>query len=41
MCPSPFPLSSPFPLCGKAERLRTAEDIDAQIQDEREAWNDE
>jgi hypothetical protein len=35
------PGGSTFDLFGKAERLRSAEDIDAQIQEEREAWNDE
>jgi hypothetical protein len=39
--PAPSPGGSIFDLFGKAERLRSAEDIDAQIQEERNAWNDE
>ena len=31
---------SVFDLFGKAEHLRSAEDIDAQIREEREAWGD-
>ena len=38
---APPPGGSIFDLFGKAERLRSAEDIDAQIQEEREAWNNE
>jgi hypothetical protein len=29
-----------FDLFGKAEHLRSGEDIDAQIREEREAWGD-
>jgi hypothetical protein len=29
-----------FELFGKAEHLRSGEDIDAQIREEREAWGD-
>lgn len=29
-----------FDLFGKAEHLRSAEDIDAQIREEREAWGE-
>jgi hypothetical protein len=32
--------TSIFDLFGKAEHLRSAEDIDAQIREEREAWGD-
>jgi hypothetical protein len=35
------PGGSIFDLFGKAERLRPGEDIDAQIKEESEAWNDE
>ena len=34
------PRVSIFDLFGKAEHLRSAEDIDAQIREEREAWGD-
>ena len=34
------PAISIFDLFGKAEHLRSAEDIDAQIREEREAWGD-
>jgi hypothetical protein len=34
------PGGSIFDLFGKAARLRSAEDIDAQIREEREAWDD-
>jgi hypothetical protein len=30
-----------FDVFGKAERLRTAEDIDAQLKEERDSWDDE
>ena len=32
--------ASMFDLFGKAEHLRSGEDIDAQIREEREAWGD-
>jgi hypothetical protein len=32
--------ASIFDLFGKAEHLRSGEDIDAQIREEREAWGD-
>ena len=32
--------TSIFDLFGKADHLRSAEDIDAQIREEREAWGD-
>jgi hypothetical protein len=32
--------TSIFDLFGKAEHLRSAEDIDAQIREERESWGD-
>jgi hypothetical protein len=31
---------SVFELCGKAAVLRSGEDIDAQIEEERRAWDD-
>jgi hypothetical protein len=31
---------SMFEFFGKAPRLRSAEDIDAQLREEREAWNE-
>ena len=34
------PSVSIFDLFGKAEHLRSGEDIDAQIREEREAWGD-
>jgi hypothetical protein len=34
------PGGSIFDVFGKPERLRSAEDIDAQIREEREAWDD-
>ena len=34
------PAISIFDLFGKAEHLRSGEDIDAQIREEREAWGD-
>jgi len=34
------PAISIFDLFGKADHLRSAEDIDAQIREEREAWGD-
>ena len=34
------PAVSIFDLFGKADHLRSAEDIDAQIREEREAWGD-
>jgi hypothetical protein len=34
------PRASIFDLFGKAEHLRSGEDIDAQIREEREAWGD-
>jgi hypothetical protein len=34
------PATSIFDLFGRAERLRSGEDIDAQVREERAAWGD-
>jgi hypothetical protein len=38
--PSRNSQSSIFDVLGKAETLRTADDLDAQLQDERTSWGD-
>jgi len=38
---SPGTPSSILDVLGKAERLRSAEDLDAQLEEERSAWGDE
>lgn len=38
--PAATPASSIFDLFGKAPQLRTAADIDAQVREEREAWDE-
>lgn len=38
---SPSQPLSIFELFGKAPRLRSAEDIEAQVREEREAWGEE
>jgi hypothetical protein len=37
---TPKPSGSVFDLFGKAPRLRSAEDIDARVREEREAWGE-
>lgn len=37
----PSPALSIFDLFGKAPRLRSAEDIETQMREEREAWGEE
>jgi len=36
----PRPRKSMFDVFGKAQRLRSAEELDAQLREERDAWNE-